>query len=72
LPPWAASPTGGERGSPSQFPRQLKKLEGISTEPIFSVTYPPRGRWHSSCLLESEATIFSEMDLIYQVKKWGI
>ena len=26
LPPWAASPTGGERGSPSQFPRQLKKL----------------------------------------------
>ena len=33
LPPWAASPTGGERGSPSQFPRQLKKREGISTEP---------------------------------------
>jgi hypothetical protein len=24
--------TGGERGSPSQFPRQLKKLEGISHE----------------------------------------
>ena len=23
---WAASPFGGERGSPSQFPRQLNKL----------------------------------------------
>ena len=34
LAPWAASPIGGERGSPSQFPRQLKKLERISTEPI--------------------------------------
>ena len=31
LPP----PTGGERGSPSQFPRQLKKPERISTEPFF-------------------------------------
>jgi hypothetical protein len=25
-------PHGGERGSLSQFPRQLRKLEGISTE----------------------------------------
>jgi hypothetical protein len=32
---WAASPSGGERGSPSQFPHQLKKLEGISTNPNF-------------------------------------
>ena len=31
LPP----PTGGEWGSPSQFPCQLKKLEGFSTEPFF-------------------------------------
>jgi hypothetical protein len=38
LPPWAASPTGGERGSPSQFLRQLKKREGISTEPISDFT----------------------------------
>ena len=28
-------PTGGERGSPSQFPRQLKKIDGISAEPFF-------------------------------------
>ena len=27
LPPHAASPFGGERGSPSQFPCQLKKLK---------------------------------------------
>jgi hypothetical protein len=26
LPPWATSPSGGERGSPSQFLLQLKKL----------------------------------------------
>ena len=31
LPP----PFGGERGSPSQFPCQLEKPEGISTEPVF-------------------------------------
>ena len=29
----AASPFGGERGSLSQFIRQIQKLEGISTEP---------------------------------------
>jgi len=32
LPP----PLGGEWGAPSQFPRQLKKLEGISAEPFFN------------------------------------
>ena len=30
LPPHAASPSGGEGGSPSRFPRQLIKPEGIS------------------------------------------
>jgi len=33
VPPHAAAPTGEERGLPSQFPHQLKKLEGSSTEP---------------------------------------
>ena len=36
-PPGLPSPTGGERGSPSQFPRQLKKPEGISPEPKISL-----------------------------------
>jgi hypothetical protein len=36
LPPWAASPSGGERGSPSQFPHQLKKLgRDFKNSPFF-------------------------------------
>jgi hypothetical protein len=74
--PLGLPPPLGERGGhPHNFHASSKTRRDLYRA-NFSVTYPPRGaprrgRRHSSCLMESVATIFSEMDLIYQAKKMG-
>jgi len=50
LPP----PTGGERGSPSQFPHQLKKLEGIFPEPFLNPIKNRNGTPHPQTSYSSD------------------